>query len=348
MSDWTSSITSGWSLWIIALVLINVLGCVWLLWSNAKRRPDDPAPEETSHIWDGDLTEYNKPMPKWWINLFWLTIVFAAGYLVYYPGFGAFAGTSKWTSSDEMKALQAEENKKLEAAFAPFAGKPVDQLAQDPNAVQIGRGIFNNTCALCHGSTGKGAVGYPDLTDAVWNWGGTPDDVLTSIQQGRQGVMAPWGEVLRDTGGPQAVEYVVAYVRTLSQSNANLQNDFMASQGKKLYEGVCVACHGMEGKGDQKLGAPDLTDASWLYGSSVDALRKTINDGRHGVMPAHLELLGDTRTRLVGAYVWSLSADARAAAAKAAPAAQPATAPVADAPAEAATAAPAAAENAPQ
>ena len=321
MSDWTSSITSGWSIWIIALVLINVVGCVWLLWSNAKRRPGDPAPEETSHVWDGDVTEYNKPMPKWWINLFWLTIVFTIGYLVYYPGFGAFAGTSKWTSAGELKKEQAVENAKLEAAFAPFAGKPVDVLAADADALKIGRGIFNNTCAVCHGSTGQGAIGYPNLTDAVWNWGGTPDDVLTSIQHGRQGVMAPWGDVLKGTGGDQAVEYVIAYVRHLAQPNANLQADFMASQGKKLYDGVCVACHGVDGKGNQQLGAPDLTDNVWLYGSSTESLRETITNGRHGVMPAHLELLGDTRTRLVGAYVWSLSKQAGNMAATSAPAA---------------------------
>ncbi len=307
MSDWTSSLGSGWSIWIIALVLINVLGCVWLLWINSKRRPGDPAPDETSHVWDENLTEYNKPMPKWWINLFWLTIIFSAGYLLYYPGFGAFAGTSKWTSVAEMKKEQASENKKLEAAFAPFAGKPIDQLAADPTAVTIGRGIFNNTCATCHGSQAQGAMGYPNLTDQIWNWGGKPEDILTSIQQGRQGVMAPWGEVLKGTGGDQAVEYVIAYVRTLPQQNANLQNDFMASQGKKLYDGVCVSCHGVDGKGNQQLGAPDLTDNYWLYGDSTESLRKTITDGRHGVMPAHGELLGDTRSRLVGAYVWSLA-----------------------------------------
>ena len=213
-----------------------------------------------------------------------------------------------------MKKEQAVENKKLEATFAPFAGKPIDQLAADPKAVAIGRGIFNNTCATCHGSGGKGAIGYPNLTDTIWHWGGTPDDVLTSIQQGRQGVMAPWGEVLRGTGGDQAVEYVIAYVRTLSQKNANLQNDFMASQGKKLYDGVCVSCHGADGKGNPQLGAPDLTDDYWLYGNSTESLRHTINEGRHGVMPAHEALLGDTRTRLVGAYVWSLSRGQNAAA----------------------------------
>lgn len=307
MSDWTSSIGSGWSIFIIALVLINVLGCVWLLWSNAKRRPGDPAPEETSHVWDGDLTEYNKPMPKWWINLFWLTIIFSAGYLIYYPGFGAFAGVSKWTSAGEMKKEQAAENKKLDAAFAPFAGKPIDVLASDAKAVTIGKGIYNNTCATCHGSAAKGAIGYPNLTDTAWKWGGTPDDILTSIKAGREGVMAPWGTVLEGSGGPNAVNYVIAYVRTLSQPQANLSNDFMASQGKKLFDGVCVSCHGPGGKGIAQLGAPDLTDDDWMYGDSNESLAQTIRNGRHGSMPAHGELLGDTRSRLVGAYVWSLS-----------------------------------------
>ena len=307
MSDWTSSFSSGWSIYIVVLVLINVLGCAWILWSNAKRRPGDPGPNETSHVWDGDLTEYNKPMPKWWINMFWITIVFSAGYLIYYPGFGAFAGVSKWTSVGEMQREQAAENRKLEATFAPYAGQAIDVLATNPEAVTIGKGIFNNTCATCHGSGGKGAVGYPNLTDAIWHWGGTPSDVLTSIQQGRQGVMAPWGTVLEGMGGEHAVTYIVAYLRTLSRPNADLRNDYMASQGKKLFDGVCVSCHGAEGKGSTELGAPNLTDNYWLYGDSNAALQQTIRNGRHGVMPAHKELLGDTRSRLVGAYVWTLS-----------------------------------------
>ncbi len=299
--------SNGWSLYVIALVVLNILGCVWLIWWTGKRRPGDPKPDDTSHNWDGNLTEYNKPMPKWWINLFWLTILFSVGYLIYYPGFGAFAGVSKWTSAGEMKREQAAENKKLEVTFAPYAGKAIDKLAMDPKAVVIGKGIFNNTCSTCHGSAGKGAIGYPNLTDDIWHWGGAPDEVLSSIQQGRQGVMAPWGTVLEGMGGDNAVAYVIAYLRTLSQPQADLRNDYMASQGKKLFDGVCVSCHGPDGKGNTQLGAPSLADAYWLYGDSNEALQKTIRDGRHGVMPAHKELLGDTRTRLVGAYVWSLS-----------------------------------------
>jgi cytochrome c oxidase cbb3-type subunit 3 len=179
-------------------------------------------------------------------------------------------------------------------------------LARDPQAVKLGRSIFGNTCSTCHGSSAKGAIGYPNLSDDIWKWGGTPDDVLHSVQQGRDGVMPPWGTVLAGLGGPSAVDQVVAYVRTLGKPDL-LRNDFMAAQGKTLYEGVCVACHGADGKGNQQLGAPDLTDEDWMYGDSSDSLHKTIADGRHGTMPAHLPILGDTRTRLVAAYVWSLS-----------------------------------------
>lgn len=298
--------STAWSWYVIALVAINIIGCVWLILWTGKRNPGDPKPDETGHVWDGDITEYNKPLPRWWVNMFYLTIVFSIGYLIWYPGLGAFAGVSKWTSADALKADQARNDERLAATFAPYEGKAIDVLAADPQAVHLGRSIFNNTCATCHGSSGQGAVGYPNLTDASWQWGGSPDQILTTIQQGRQGVMTPWGEMLKGMGGENAVDYVVAYVRSLSDP-AGMQNNFLAAQGKKLYEGVCVACHGIDGKGNQDLGAPDLTDNYWLYGGDAESIRTTIMEGRHGVMPPHGELLGDTRTRLVGAYVWSLS-----------------------------------------
>src|SRR5690606_1952226 len=175
-----------------------------------------------------------------------------------------------------------------------------------PKAVALGRSIFSNTCATCHGSSGPGAVGYPNPTDDTWHWGGQPEQALTTILAGRERIMPERRTVLPAMGGPEAVDYTIAYVRTLSDPAA-MQNNFMAAQGKKLYEGVCVACHGIDGKGNQDLGAPDLTDNYWLYGSSRESLRKTITEGRHGSMPAHRELLGETRARLAGAYVWSLS-----------------------------------------
>lgn len=306
--------SGGWSWYVIALIVLNIAGCAWLLWWTAKRRPGDPKPEDTSHVWDGDITEYNKPLPKWWINLFWLTIVFGIGYLIWYPGFGNFTGYANWSSQNEHARDKATDDAKLEATFARYKGQPIDTLAMDPAARQLGRSIFNNTCATCHGSSAQGAVGYPNLADGIWHWGGEPDRVLETVIQGREGVMPEWGTVLNGMGGDNAVDQVIAYVRTMSQADRSLHNDYMAAQGKKLYDGVCVACHGIDGKGNQAMGAPDLTDEYWMYGSNKESLRQTIAKGRHGSMPAHGELLGDTRARLVAAYVWSLSNESRSAA----------------------------------
>ena len=299
-------ISNPWTWYVIFLVTLNVGGCVWLLWFTSRRRPGDPGPEDTSHVWDGNITEYNKPLPKWWINLFYLTIVFAFGYLAWYGGLGGVRGYSGWTSKAEYSQDKAVEDAKLEQTFKPFAGQPIDHLAKDPKALALGQSIFSNTCAACHGSSGQGAVGYPNLTDGDWQWGGSPDQILATVLDGRDGVMPEWGTVLTSSGGPEAIDYTVAYVRTLAHPES-LNNNFMAAQGKKLFEGVCVACHGVDGKGNTDLGAPDLTDDYWLYGNSKEALRDAIVKGHHGVMPAHRDLLGETRSRLVAAYVWSLS-----------------------------------------
>jgi cytochrome c oxidase cbb3-type subunit 3 len=306
--------SAAWSWYVIILVVLNIFGCVWLLWWTGKRRPDDPAPTDTSHVWDGDLTEYNQPMPRWWINMFYLTIVFGVGYLIYYPGLGSFAGTSKWTSAKEHDADKALQDRKLEATFSPYANQPINVLAQDPKALKLGRSIFSNTCATCHGSSAQGAVGFPNLSDKVWHWGGSPERVLQTVLDGRDGIMPPWGTVLTGMGGEHAVDYVIAYVHSLSAPDQSLQNDYMATQGKPLYEGICAACHGPTGKGNIEMGAPDLTDGYWLYGDSNESLRATIELGRHGVMPAHRQLLGETRSRLAAAYVWSLSNSGKSAA----------------------------------
>ena len=299
--------STAWNWYVIVLVAINLLGCGWLLWWTAKRRPGDPKPEDTSHYWDGDITEYNKPMPRWWINGFFIALAFGIGYLFWYGGLGSYPGLGKWSSKAEHAQQKAAYDAKLDQTFAPYKGRSIDALARDPQAVRLGRSIFANTCATCHGSSAQGAIGYPNLTDDIWYWGGSPDRILETVLDGREGVMPPWGPTLVGMGGDNAVDYVAAYVRTLSQSGQSLQNDFMAAQGKALYDGVCVACHGPEGKGDQAMGAPDLTDGYWLYGDSSESIRKTIADGRHGTMPAHRALLGETRARLAAAYVWSLS-----------------------------------------
>jgi len=296
----------AWNGYIGALLVLNLAGCAWLLWWTAKRRPGDPKPEDTSHYWDGDITEFNKPMPRWWINGFFIALAFGVAYLLYYGGVGTQPGLGRWSSQAEHARDKAAADARMEETFAAYRGKPLPELARDPRALELGRSIFANTCATCHGASAQGAVGYPDLTDDIWHWGGAPERVLETVLDGREGIMPAWGDVLAGMGGPNAVDYVIAYVRALGDP-ALLRNNYMAAQGRPLYEGVCVACHGVDGKGNAAMGAPDLTDGYWLYGDSREALRKTIAEGRHGVMPAHRDLLGETRARLVAAWVWSRS-----------------------------------------
>ena len=299
----TGSMSAGWSGFIIALVVLNVVGCVWLIWWTAKRRPGDPGPTDTSHVWDENITEYNKPLPKWWSNLFYITIIFTIGYLAWFPGLGAFAGYSGWSSAKQHDADKATEDKKLAATFAPFEGKPIDVIAKDPNALKLGKAIFSNTCATCHGSTAQGAIGYPNLTDDIWHWGGAPEQVLETVLNGRQAAMPAWEQAL---GGKQGVTAVAVYLQSLGGEKVDSS---LANIGKNKYETICVSCHGPDGKGMQALGAPDLTDDYWLYGDSVAAIEQSIAQGRNGMMPAHAPIVGETRARLAAAYVWSLSQD---------------------------------------
>lgn len=292
--------SSGWSWYVIALVVLNLAGCVWLLWWTGRRRPGDPAPEQTSHYWDGDLTEYNKPMPRWWLGLFYLTIVFSIGYLVYYPGMGAWAGSSGWTSAAEHNVDKQENDARINAAFAPYAQQPLDVLARDPAALRLGQSVFANHCAACHGADARGARGFPDLTDTIWHWGGKPDDVLTSVLDGRQAMMPPLAASLGDA---QAVDEVIAYVQSLSGRQVDAK---LAEAGAPRFA-LCAACHGAEGKGNALLGAPDLSDGYWLYGGDAASIRETLEKGRSGQMPAHATTLGAARARLAAAWVYSRS-----------------------------------------
>jgi cytochrome c oxidase cbb3-type subunit 3 len=295
----------GWSNYVIALVVLQLVGCVVLLWRTSRRLPGEQEAEKTGHVWDGDLTEYNKPLPKWWINLFYLTIVFTVGYLVWYPGFGNFAGISGWTSQREHAADKAAGDAKLAAAFAPYDGKALPELAADPQALALGHNVFASTCAVCHGSNGQGAIGYPNLADASWQWGGEPETILQTVLDGRQAAMPEWGTTLTAMGGVTAKDDVVSYVLSLSGREKPAAD--VLGRGQKLFTGICAACHGVEGKGNPLLGAPDLTDDVWLYGNSREVLLAGIEKGRNGQMRAHKPLIGETRARLAAAYVWSLS-----------------------------------------
>jgi cytochrome c oxidase cbb3-type subunit 3 len=298
--------SNAWSWYVIALTVLVVGGSALLLWRTSGKRPGEST-QETGHVWDGDLREYDKPLPRWWINMFYLTIVFLIAYLVVYPGFGNLPGIWNWSSTGMHDADKAATERRLAATFSAYDGLPIERLAADPAALALGRSLFASHCAACHGSLGQGAAGYPNLTDDIWQWGGSSEEVLQTVLHGRTAAMPPWGTALEQMGGQYAVDNVAIYVKTLSDPQERTANVFAALDGAKLYATTCAACHGPTGKGNTQLGAPDLTDDYWLYDGSRATISTAIRQGRHGVMPAHLPLLGETRARLAAAYAWSLS-----------------------------------------
>jgi len=291
--------------------LINIAALLWLIWWTA-RRTVAVSSQQTTHIWDDDLTEYNNPLPRWWLWLFILTIIFGLGYLVIFPGLGGFAGVSGWSSHKQWRADEQVAAKVLQEHLAGVDQKSIEELSKDPVAMTTGRNLFALNCSTCHGSDARGAKGFPNLTDNDWLWGGAPDRIYETIANGRDNTMPAWGPVL----GAAGVEQVLAYVRTLSGSLKD-QSPAVAQQvaaGQKTFATMCAACHGADGKGNQQIGAPNLTDNIWLHGGSTADIRETITQGRTNHMPAHLERLGPTRVKLLAAYVYSLSSPTPAAA----------------------------------
>ena len=283
---------------IVAVVtILNVLACAWLIWWTALRRPGEVAEGEVKeHVWDGDLRERNNPMPRWWLILFFLTIVFALAYLLLYPGISR--GTLGWSEEREYREDMQRAQRQYAPVYAAFAGRSIAELARDPKALALGRRLFANNCINCHGSDARGAPGFPDLTDNDWLYGGTPDDIVKSITFGREATMPPLGVALGEDG----VEEVVAYVRSLSGHPADPAK---VAAGKARFV-LCAACHGADGKGNPAIGSKNLTDDIWLYGGSAETLRRTLMEGRHGKMPSH-QWLGDDKISLLAAYVYSLS-----------------------------------------
>jgi cytochrome c oxidase cbb3-type subunit 3 len=312
--------TTGWTLFIVILTAINVVGAVWLLWVTSRRAPGEKqgGAETTGHTWDGDLKEYNNPLPRWWLWMF-----FGVVYLVLYPGLGSWQGIRGWTQEKQWQEQVAAADAASAPVYARFASMSLTDLGKDPDAMRVARNLFANNCAMCHGSDARGAKGFPNLTDGDWLYGGAPDTVLATISNGRNGIMPAWGETL----GEQGVEETVAYVLTLSGQQAPAD---LAAAGKAKFEMYCSGCHGIDGKGMQAVGAPNLTDNIWLYGSDAAELRYGITNGRNNQMPAQLGLLGEAKVRLLAAYVLSLSPPV------AEPAPEPQPEPTGDAPAEAA------------
>ncbi|MEJ0085161.1 MAG: cytochrome-c oxidase, cbb3-type subunit III [Pseudomonadota bacterium] len=294
--------TRAHSLFIIALTVANIAGALWLLWWTRRSHGESvPGSLTTGHTWDGDLQELNNPLPRWWLWLFIVTVAFGGCYLALYPGLGSWQGTLAWTSHGEHAADAAANALRIEKTLSRFAKADLPQLMNDPAALGIGRNLFLHNCAACHGSDGGGTPGFPNLTDHDWLWGGDPDTVVATISAGRNGVMPAWGDALGSSG----VENVLDYVFSLQ--GRKLEAGDLAA-GKTIFAQMCAACHGADGKGNVAMGTPNLTDGIWLHGGALATVRDSIAKGRSGAMPPHAARLGETRVKLLAAYVLSLSA----------------------------------------
>ncbi len=293
-------ISNFFNWWVIVITLVNIFACYWLIKWTMKSRPDETAAgESTGHAWDG-VEELNNPLPKWWLWLFYITIVFALVYLVLYPGLGNFKGTLGWSSGGQYSAEVVDSDAKYGPIFAAFSSRPIAELAKDAKALDAGKRLFSNYCSQCHGSDARGTTGYPNLSDKDWLYGGDPDKIKQSILLGRNGMMPAFGAPL----GEKGVENVANYVQSLSGRQVDASS---AAAGKAQFQMMCVACHGADAKGNQMLGAPNLTDDVWLHGGSAGRIKKTISEGRASKMPAHKEFLGEDKSHLIAAYIYSLS-----------------------------------------
>jgi len=296
MSDFVSG---GWSIYVALVTVAGLLACLALLIVAARRRVM-AGDNTTGHVWDENLRELNNPLPRWWMWLFVITVVFAGVYLVLYPGLGSSAGSLGWSSQSQYDNEKAAAQAKVAPLFAAYTNSPAQQLARDAKAMALGERLFANNCAACHGADARGSKGFPNLTDNDWLWGGAPERIEETITKGRIGAMPPMAAAV---GSAQDVHNVAHYVLSLSGSP---HDAFAASQGKAKFV-ACAACHGPDGKGNQALGAPNLTDKVWLHGWGEDAVVAMINNGKTNEMPAHGERLSAPQIHVLAAYVWSLS-----------------------------------------
>jgi len=297
MSDFVNNF---WSIYVTAITLGGIIGCLLLLYLTARKKVVPSADNTTGHVWDEDLRELNNPMPKWWMWLFIITSVFGFAYLAAYPGLGSFAGKLGWTQLGAYENEMAKARADLEPLYAKFTSMSTEDMAKDHQAMAIGERLFMNNCAQCHGSDARGGKSFPNQTDGDWLHGGTPDKIRETITAGRIGIMPPMAAAV---GTPDDVRNLSHYVLSLSGSP---HDSLKASLGKSKFT-ACAACHGMDGKGNQALGAPNLTDDIWLHGWGEAAITAMINNGKHNEMPAQKDKLTEAQIAVLASYVWGMS-----------------------------------------
>jgi cytochrome c oxidase cbb3-type subunit 3 len=297
MSDFNDSF---WSSYVAIISVLGILACLVLLWVTARKKSVGNADNTTGHVWDEDLREMNNPLPLWWVGLFIITVIFGLSYLFLYPGLGAYSGSKGWSSRAEYDAEVSEANAAVAPLYAKFDALSVEDVAKDPQAQAIGERLFMNNCAQCHGSDGQGSKGYPNLTDSDWLHGGSPEKIKESITLGRVGNMPSMAQAV---GTPDDVRNVAHYVLSLSGSP---HDSLKAGFGRPKF-GACAACHGIDGKGNQTMGAPNLSDKIWLHGWGEEAIVAMVNNGKQNAMPAQKDRLTASQIHVLTSYVWSFS-----------------------------------------
>ncbi len=298
MSDFSNPL---WAWFIFIVTVGGIFWCFYLLMSQTKllTKEGDSKIQATGHKWDEDIEELNTPIPRWWMQMFIATNIFALVYLVLYPGSAIFDGVLGWSQVGQYNTEMKVAEKKYGAQYARYLQQDIAELATNSEAIKTGGRLFSTYCTQCHGTDAGGGPSFPNLRDTHWLWGGKPEQISQTINAGRRGTMPAWGTVL----GKSGVKDVTAYV--LSLSGRKTAGDLKI--GKQKFEQLCIGCHTAEGTGNIALGAPDLTDESWLYGSSHRSIAKSISEGRNGNMPAFGDFLGKSKTHLLAAYVYSLS-----------------------------------------
>ena len=297
MSDF---INDFWHLYVAGITLASIIACAVLLYISGTTKAATHADNTTGHVWDGDLREMNNPLPKWWVYLFIITVVFGLVYGALYPMFGKFQGALGWSSRGQHAAEVEKVEKAIAPIYAAYNGMKPEEIAADPKAIAIGERLFMNYCAQCHGSDARGSKSFPNLADGDWLGGSGHDYIKTTVTNGRTGVMPPMAAAV---GTPEDVRNVANYVLSLSGSP---HDSVRAAQGKAKF-GACAACHGPDGKGMQAVGSANLTDGVWLHGWGEDAIIRAVNNGFTNQMPAQASKLNASQINVLAAYVWSLS-----------------------------------------
>lgn len=285
-----------WSGWIIVLTTVQIVLTVWVLFSNRKKQSGEL--KTTGHSFDG-LQEFDNPLPAWWFYMFTITIIWGIGYLIFYPGMGNYKGLLGWTSTGQYEHRVEVADEKYRALRDRYLALPIEEIAQDPDVRRMGQRLFGNNCAQCHGSDAYGSYGFPNLADNDWLYGGTPEAIKTTLLHGRQAAMPAWGTILGDSGIDESTHYL------MSLNGREADPDKVAA-GEKVFQTYCAACHGQDAKGNQMLGAPNLTNGIWLYGGTAEQIGQTLRYGRNGAMPAFGDELSADKIHILAAWVYGL------------------------------------------